>query len=336
MVVPKRKRLYEIDQLTGFAIILVVIGHLVASDYPKDNHWYEALRYGIYKFHMPLFMFISGIVFFHSIYSRYDIQSYREWSMEKISRLAPGFFLLGIIVILGKDIASCFFYVDNPPPDLFGSIGKLFLSPINSPNGSLWYIYVLLELYLVFPLLMPFMDKFFLLIFIVTFCLHCLSTQHLVSQWLMARSFCEYALFFYFGILAKRYYFLFCHYAERLRFVSAGLFILSFLSVLLVPEKISKSIIGFFSLPACFYWMGLLRTSWSDFFIWVGSYSLTIYLFNTIFIGATKALLLKLVPWNGEWFLLFFVVMFFSGLYGPIFCHKWILSKIPYVHKITR
>ena len=51
-----------VDALRGFAIVFVVIGHTLqygAAD-PDEN----ALFRLIYAFHMPLFMFISGFVFY--------------------------------------------------------------------------------------------------------------------------------------------------------------------------------------------------------------------------------------------------------------------------------
>lgn len=331
-----KDRLYEIDQLTGFAIMLVVIGHLVATDPPADNYWYEVLRYGIYKFHMPLFMFLSGIVFCHTLTAQYSWNTYCIWAVKKTLRLAPGFIGIGLLIIIAKKISGSFVHVDNPSTDLLTAIGHLFFSPSQSPSGSLWYIYVLLELYLIFPLLMPIIEKSLWPILIITAYLHYLSTQHIVSQWLMARSFCEFSWYFYLGILAKRHYILFCHYTKQLRFIFSGLFILSFLTTLMFPEKISKSLIGLCSIPTCFYWIGLLKTPWTSFFIWIGSYSFTIYLLNTIFIGTSKALLLKVMGWDGPNFLLFILVMFSAGLFGSIYCHKWILSRIPYIEKITR
>ena len=336
-VKPKAKhRLCEIDQLTGFAIVLVVIGHLVATDPPADNYWYEVLRYGIYKFHMPLFMFLSGIVFCHTLFSQYHWRAYCDWAARKILRLAPGFIGIGLLIIIAKRFSGYFIHVDNPSTDLLTAIGHLFFSPSQSPSGSLWYIYVLLELYLIFPLLMPIIEKSLWPILIITAYLHYLSTQHIVSQWLMVRSFCEFSWYFYLGILARRNYTLFCHYTKQLRFISAGLFILSFLTTFIYPEKISKSLIGLCSVPACFYWIGLLNCPWTSFLIWIGSYSFTIYLLNTIFIGTSKALLLKIMGWDGLNFLLFILVMFSAGLFGSIYCHKWILSRIPYVNRVTR
>jgi fucose 4-O-acetylase-like acetyltransferase len=52
-------RIQYIDRLKGLAILLVVIGHLMAfCTNGERNPIYEV----ICSFHMPLFMFLSGLV----------------------------------------------------------------------------------------------------------------------------------------------------------------------------------------------------------------------------------------------------------------------------------
>lgn len=58
-----RQRLVDIDKAKGFAIFLVVLGHIIATNQPLGNDWYAILKMGIYKFHMPFFMYLSGVVF---------------------------------------------------------------------------------------------------------------------------------------------------------------------------------------------------------------------------------------------------------------------------------
>ncbi|ROT03695.1 hypothetical protein ED388_12660 [Muribaculaceae bacterium Isolate-007 (NCI)] len=48
-----------IDCLKGFAIFLVVLGHVV-QNYNLMDSWIFRI---IYSFHMPLFMFMSGYCF---------------------------------------------------------------------------------------------------------------------------------------------------------------------------------------------------------------------------------------------------------------------------------
>lgn len=50
-------RVQYIDRLKGLAIILVVMGHIFGFSQLEDG-----INTFIYTFHMPLFMFLSGLV----------------------------------------------------------------------------------------------------------------------------------------------------------------------------------------------------------------------------------------------------------------------------------
>jgi uncharacterized membrane protein YcfT len=61
------QRIQYIDRLKGLAIILVVMGHIFGFHQPDDG-----INTFIYTFHMPLFMFLSGLVIsVPSIWGRY-------------------------------------------------------------------------------------------------------------------------------------------------------------------------------------------------------------------------------------------------------------------------
>jgi len=86
----KNERLYDMDRLKGIAIFLVVLGHIVArGGIPEGADWFMLLKEYVYKFHMPLFMFTSGAIFFYT-YERYKpttIKSY--WAYVVTKNIAP-------------------------------------------------------------------------------------------------------------------------------------------------------------------------------------------------------------------------------------------------------
>lgn len=55
-----KQRVEYIDAMRGFAIILVVIGHLIQTYY--CDVYSNAIFRVIYSCHMPLFFFISGCI----------------------------------------------------------------------------------------------------------------------------------------------------------------------------------------------------------------------------------------------------------------------------------
>lgn len=68
---PMNKRDFTLDMAKGILIILVVMGHSI--QYSFGSSWLMSERFfddtvfkAIYSFHMPLFMMISGYLFFNS------------------------------------------------------------------------------------------------------------------------------------------------------------------------------------------------------------------------------------------------------------------------------
>ena len=63
----KEKRLYELDNLKGLTIFLVVLGHMIECHSSYKTSTVPAIVFGmIYCFHMPLFAFISGYLTSHT------------------------------------------------------------------------------------------------------------------------------------------------------------------------------------------------------------------------------------------------------------------------------
>lgn len=89
-----------LDMLKGIAIILMVFGHCIqlgsGSDYIQNELFYENIFFRlIYIFHMPLFMGISGYLFFHS---------YKNHGNHVIAKKAKSFLLPVFTVLMLKSI----------------------------------------------------------------------------------------------------------------------------------------------------------------------------------------------------------------------------------------
>lgn len=86
----KKERIAFIDVLKGFAIICVVLGHIVdgyykSNLYPEQNNFFWMLFVIIYSFHMSLFFMLSGYLY-GMVYIKGSIQHFKI--SRQIKRLA--------------------------------------------------------------------------------------------------------------------------------------------------------------------------------------------------------------------------------------------------------
>lgn len=114
-------RLPYVDALKGFAIFLVVLGHVLQHYYSHD-----ALAFRIvYSFHMPLFMFISGYVCYRK----------SEWSLVKkraVQLLVPFF----SCIVLN-------YCIDLALGDATVSLVTYLWNVLLQPDRGLWFLWAL-------------------------------------------------------------------------------------------------------------------------------------------------------------------------------------------------
>lgn len=90
-MIMQTNRIEYIDKLKGIAIVLVVMGHMAEkSMLIKDipfNHFYGS-------FHMPLFMFLSGIFAFRT-FSKCSFEEFLDFFKKKALRILVPFLVIG-------------------------------------------------------------------------------------------------------------------------------------------------------------------------------------------------------------------------------------------------
>lgn len=93
-----------IDSLRGFAIFIVVIGHCCEFGLGRNDTLFNSIYF---SFHMPLFMFISGLVAFH----RPDYK-FIPFVKSKACRLLIPFFVVGGLSCFARDVSFLSFIFD--------------------------------------------------------------------------------------------------------------------------------------------------------------------------------------------------------------------------------
>ncbi len=304
-------RLEAIDKLKGLAIFLVVLGHLVAREPPEGNAWYVVLRDTIYLFHMPLFMFLSGLILGYSRKPISDWPSYGKYLAGKFKRLMPAYFFFSAVVFFGKLFAAQFLHVDNAPESWL-SYFDVIIDPLGSYSAFLWYIQVLFLFYAIAPL------GYYLTGQRIHFLLPLCLLLHFVPlpNWFGLSSLGEYAFVFCLGCLAGEHYPQYVAWLKRHGAITVPIFLIALLGA--TSWGIPKLVLGLLSIPACHLLCGLwAKDRWQ---IWstLGYYTFSIYLMNTLFIGLTKSVLLKFSNWDGNNFIWFAPLLLLAGLAGPI------------------
>lgn len=121
-----KQRIDYIDRMKGLAIFLVVMGHVYGMDFAQSD---DVVYRVICSFHMPLFMFLSGLVACSGVVAPY-------WGVGKLSKKLKG--LLLPLIAFGMCFTT--------------TISKDFLTSLigflESPNkNGYWYLMTLAVFY---------------------------------------------------------------------------------------------------------------------------------------------------------------------------------------------
>jgi len=59
-----------------------------------------------------------------------------------------------------------------------------------------------------------------------------------------------------------------------------------------------------------------------------------IYMFNTIAINITRAVILRFISWDGPAFLAICPLLMVVGLWSPIWFHQHVIARVPLLRKV--
>jgi fucose 4-O-acetylase-like acetyltransferase len=143
-------KLDHIVLLRSLAIILVVFAHATRSAGSANLHmyspaitpcWEVALKNYIYSFHMPLFFWISGYVFYYSSIGTDSVSNLATQLLKKVKRLIIPMYSTAFLILL-------------PTIILFGHINGSILNQIKlfilgNDIDHLWYLKTLFMIFMI-------------------------------------------------------------------------------------------------------------------------------------------------------------------------------------------
>lgn len=327
----KQRHVY-IDRTKGLAILLVVLGHLIAREPPPGPgaEWYVLLKHGIYAFHMPLFMAVSGLVYGLSWRPGSTVADDLRDGRRRALRLLPSYLLFGLLIFFGKlAFQSMGSSVDNRVQGA-ADLLDLVLRPSDSFCTFLWYIYALAVLYFAFPLAFRAVHGQVAWLLPVTLAFFWLPTSH----WFAWDRLQQFSVFFVAGVLAGRHHEAAQRWLGRLWVPALLVFaaLMPWAARDVPAARWSAAALSVLALP------GLMRATarWPlGFFETMGRYTLIIYLTNTIFIGLVKVAAVRAGVWQASNFWLIALVMTVAAVGGAIALKRWLLPRVPPLDRIT-
>jgi len=299
-----KERLIHIDIAKALCIVLVAAGHFNPDFEP--SWWRGTVRF-IYSFHMPAFMFLSGLLYASSK----TVRTYPEFLANKFIRLMVPYFCASAIIIGIKLLTQSVLPVKNTV-SAFAFV-EMFFKP--SAAVHLWFIWVLMEIFIIVPIIKS--DKWLL-------CLLFLSLVLWITGVSLPQNFALYNLprmmvFFICGVLYVKF---------GLKTPEWPWIVLPFIALstvyLIFPTSgaILKYILPFFGIGTVLVTSRKIasyaHSTFRNALIFLGESSFFIYLFHTTCSEFAKAVLSKIGITPSSSFIICLLICILSGLVIPL------------------
>ena len=314
------ERLISIDIARAICIFLVVVGHYIPDNSPD---WYVVMHDVIYAFHMPLFMFLSGYVYWAT---RKPIK-YMNFVWKKFQRLMIPYFFASVVIISSKLLTEKELWVQNPVA--ISSFYEMFYIPV--AGFFLWFVFALFLIFLVVPFFDTRKHLFILLLLSLTLFFVPVSFPEVfcLAQFKMN------LLYFVLGCSLFEWVNI-RKLIDKIHFlialcVFAGAYMLNtYIDVFIIKELASIIIAfaGIVFISNLSKYIELKMEFSKKILINISACSYTIYLFHTTFEGFAKAVIMKFSDSNSELvFILTAFLVISMGVIAPIIMHKIIVSN---------
>ncbi|MBQ3528230.1 MAG: acyltransferase [Clostridia bacterium] len=285
------KRIGWLDSAKGFAIILVVLGHMAlgittAGMFKESGVWLEALERFIYSFHMPLFWIVSGYTFYLAYCKNREERAYRYKN-----QLLNSIYVYFLFSTVQWTIQFVFSSVTNTKV----SLADLLLMPIR-PMSPYWFTFVLVFYYVVFyafeKVKLPETAKL-----IIVAVLSALGNPLDIDIVIPLRILLVHMLLFYLGIYFAKVKAMIADSAWAMILLSVAAVTLIFVDTVfdipyipMVSDVLVPAAAGLFFFNL-FYKLSYLNNS--RFLCFMGKYSLEIYVTHCIITAGCRVILFK-------------------------------------------
>lgn len=197
----EKAQLKELSLLKVFGLMLVILGHSThvytggwAYTSVMSSSFFRYLTIYIYSFHMPLFVFVSGALYYYvSITSKQYNNSYK-FIAKKFKRLLIPYFIVSIFYMVPIRIIINYYRGE----ELFNIIVEDIL--LSKSSGHLWYLLMLFILFVVFHIMENTINKNNIFLNLMIFSLMYFISDKLPNI-LQISNVAHYIIFFYIGYI---------------------------------------------------------------------------------------------------------------------------------------
>lgn len=317
--------------LQGWAMLWVVIGHAGPANTPEESpNWAHLLWNFAYSFHMPLFVMISGFLFY---LTRISNKKWTYWSMmrEKLIRFGIPFIVFTIFTMVIKSVFSS--EVERPTTVSLSEFINAILYPYNGPMREFWFIGVIMWMFVLFPV-WKITLKYYSLMVLTSVVLVAFYFVVPINHFLALYSVGKSASFFWWGLLVAKLYdgYMSGKIKWRKRFFNntfskrGGQISILVISIVLYLLSVYcdysylQAVFGIIlSLALCLLLYGMRSESFNSF----RDYTYQIYL-----MGILAQEIVKLITYKfGLPYGVMYIISIIAGLYVPVLI-SWLVNEI--------
>lgn len=321
----EKKKIEWLAVLQGFSMLLVVIGHVSLTNHPGDPSTPIAtgIERVIYSFHMPQFIFISGWLFYYTCIRKE--KTYKDVVISKLKRLGIPFF---VFTLVATALKAAFPQLMHRPVTAQELINTFLLFRSN-PLGEMWFVVVLLDLMLLYPLYCLALKQKWSIAILLIICITVYIFPLSVPAFYIKKV-CHMAPFFVGGILCCKYEW--HHYLEKYFVLGLSLIMFVLWNVLEImpdPMKFISIWIGIIlSFSLCLNVAKYLPQLFCSF----RDYTFQIFLMGIFFQMVIRWVYVRID--NEFWFVPLWLLSVVIGIYVPTLIAKAIQKHTPKYMKL--